>query len=79
MDKSNGRITSVLVEKDELGSPYHLTVWADKGLADVIKNVVGVYQVNISADSRYEVFVDKRFDVDFVSDEIIAAIKIISD
>ena len=80
---SNGKLVDVLVQRESftdqktgLGIPSHmLTVWADEGKTEIIKSVEGVTNVySTVTPTEYEVFLDERYDVDFVSKEIEAAI-----
>lgn len=70
----HGKITDVRIETVICGE-HDMFVWADPGLADLIRSVVGVIQVNERTPSEYHVYIDHRYDRTFVGDEIVAAIK----
>lgn len=79
-----GRVKDVIVDfnfyRDDTGiksKGHHLTVWADAGLTDIIKSVEGVTNVYCTlTPTEYSVFLDKRYNIDFVAAEIEAAILI---
>ena len=79
----SGRKCDVLVEfvsyKDatgvEIESETSLTVWADEKHKEVIAAVEGVTNVyNTPTKTRFSVFTDARYDIDFIAKEIEAAI-----
>ena len=80
----NGRLTDVLIEDQFTTDPatgikewYALEVWADAGNSDVIQSVPGVANVfsNLTP-TQYKVYLDPRYDREWVKAEIEAAIKI---
>lgn len=57
-------------------APEALIVWADRGLAKVIRRVEGVVFADVGGyPTKYIVHVDPRYDLDWVEKEIEAAIK----
>lgn len=79
----DGRVEDVLFEDLSYDDPKTgmkvntrmVTVWADKGMLDVIKNVAGVASAyNNFGDYEYTVFFDPRYDKEFVKNEIKKAI-----
>lgn len=82
MDK-HGRVKDVVIKDnyrvdDATGMKVpcdSVTVWADKGLIDIIKNVPGVASAfDIGGGFDYTVFFDPRYDREFVKQEIEAII-----
>jgi hypothetical protein len=83
--KKNGRITDVIVSDNyrtdpeveiEVANEYILTVWADENMSKVIfgvEGVTGVYHPLHS--SEYTVYVDPRYDREYIKREIEAVIK----
>jgi hypothetical protein len=79
----NGKQFDVLVKRNKYTDERtgveipssNLTVWADAGNKDIIKSIEGVTNVycNVSP-TQYDVFIDERYDVEFVGREIEAAI-----
>ena len=71
----NGRITDVIVEwQDDL---RYVDVWADEGSKELIENVEGVTNCyNNLSEVNYHVYLDPRYDKEFVMKEIEAAIKV---
>ena len=81
----NGKLTDVLIEdfvcddpKTGMSKPISmLTVWADKGMLDVIRSVPGVSGAyGDNSPTLYHVFLDPRYDLAWVKAEIEAQIKI---
>ena len=78
-----GKSTEVLIE-DHFYSDFRtgveirariLTVWADAGCQNAIKGVAGVTNVYCNlGPTQYEVFLDPRYNFDFIKAEIEAAI-----
>jgi hypothetical protein len=78
-----GKLKDVLIEnvtfedqKTGIKMPsFVLKVWANLGKKELIKNVEGVANVycNVSP-TQYDVYIDHRYDIDFVSKEIEAVI-----
>ena len=60
----------------ETPSDRAFSMWADAGMENVIKGVAGVVAVysNQPYATKYEVFTDPRYDMEFVKREIEAAI-----
>ena len=78
-----GRKSDVLIEDAMLTDPqtgvraasdFYFNVWADTGLESVISAVDGVSHCMETAKSHYIVFVDRRYDMEFVKREVEAAI-----
>jgi hypothetical protein len=78
-----GKVKDVLVEPvfytDEatgVRMPSHaLTIWADTNKKDLIAKVEGVANVFcVVSPTEYNVYLDHRYDVDFVSKEIEAVL-----
>jgi 16S rRNA G966 N2-methylase RsmD len=84
MNKKTGKIMEVLIEDnyfiDEKTGVEHImkrivNVWANAGMSNVIKEVPGVTNVfNNDCPTLYMVFLDPRYDRDFVKKEIEAVI-----
>jgi hypothetical protein len=56
---------------------HEFIVWTDEGLLDLIKSVIGVYDVQQRigfSKNQYFVFVDWRYDIEFIKKEIEAVI-----
>ena len=81
---NNGRLYDVLIEDesylDELGLRKFLgcfKVWADAGLVKLISSVEGVTNVyQVLGDTEYSVYLDPRYDREYVKQAIKAAILI---
>lgn len=84
LEIKDGKIYDVLVEprfhytgsfgdikKDFAG----LTVWADPGMVDVIKNTPGVTDVFDRGPTEYAVSIDPRYSLGWIKNEIIARVK----
>lgn len=80
---ANGRVQDVLIEDvyytdERTGvrsiSNKSITVWADKGVIEIIKRVEGVSGAYVFSPTRYSVYIDPRYDIAFVKREIEAAI-----
>ena len=61
--------TGLVVTKE-----HDLTVWADKGMEEIIKSVPGVVFCYGFHDVQYSVTLDPRYDPEYVKAEIEAAI-----
>lgn len=80
----NGRLTDVLIEDEYITDPatgirswFEFHVWADAGMKEIILSVPGVLTAyDHLYPNRYEVFVDPRYDREWVRAEIEARIKI---
>lgn len=79
---SNGRLTDVIVEDFVLADPRtglekfcNFEVWADPGLKNLIESIEGILYA-IYERGKYHVYIDKRYDKEYVKQEIIARIKI---
>ena len=81
----DGRITDCLIEEDYSTDPrtgvrslsWCFTCWADADLSDLIESVPGVTGAyNTCGDTRYSVYVDKRYDREWVKSEVVATVKI---
>lgn len=74
----DGKLCDVLVDEFILGDEFiYLEVWADANMENVIKSVPGVVNVyNITSEVEYHVFLDPRYDREWVKAEIEAQIKI---
>lgn len=81
----NGRKQDILIENKiytdnrtgiETVSDRSFVVWADAGLNDVIKSVDGVTVVysNQPYATKYDIFTDPRYDIEFIKREVEAAI-----
>ena len=68
---TDGKLHDVLVEKDITG----LRVWADPGMKNVISSIPGVTWCG-GQSTEYNVFLDPRYDIEWVTQEIVARIKI---
>lgn len=68
----NGKIIDIIIEDMCTG---HIMVWADAGNKEIIESVPGVTNC-FEEGVRYPVFLDPRYDVKWVKEEIIARIKI---
>jgi hypothetical protein len=56
---------------------HEFIVWADEGLLELIKSVKGIYDVQLKLGfptTEYFVFVDWRYDIEFIKKEIEAVI-----
>jgi hypothetical protein len=80
----HGKLTNVLI-KDivytdpktgmEINASNEITVWADDGVKETIKNIPGVTNVYTHiSPTQYDVYLDPRYDKQFVKAEIEAAI-----
>ena len=71
---SDGRLHDVLVEK---GIGNGLRVWADPGMESIISSIPGVtWCGNQNQNTEYNVHLDPRYDIEWITQEIIARIKI---
>ncbi len=70
--RENGKLQDVLIEDTVIG----LTVWADPGMKDIISSIPGIAWCGNINDVEYCVFLDPRYDIRWVKQEIIARIKI---
>lgn len=80
----NGLKRDVLIEiteyEDErtglkIRSDQTFTVWAKAGLSEKIKSVEGVTNVYTTlCNTQYSVFIDKRYDIDYIIREVEAVI-----
>lgn len=83
MDEKTGKMQDVLIEdnytKDETGLSTlsrSVDVWADAGMIEVIKKVEGVTNVfKDLCETKYNVYLDPRYNHNFLKKEIEAAIK----
>lgn len=71
---THGKKTSVVIQ--EMSGPNHIFVYADEDTQAIISNIAGVLQISKQAKDTFSVWLDPRFDYEFVKAEIIAAIKI---
>lgn len=71
---NNGKLQDVLIEDSITG----LTIWADPDMKDIISSVPGVSRCGCvyGRKTQYNIFLDPRYDVKWVKNEIIARIKI---
>ncbi len=74
MNTKDGKITDVLIEDSPTG--FGFTVWADPDMEDIISSVPGVSWCANEQPTKYVVFLDPRYDVEWIEQEIIAQIKI---
>jgi len=80
---TDGKLTDVLIDEfsyaDNTGLQKfcNLTIWADPDMTDVIKNIPGVTNVyTIHGPTEYTVYLDPRYDREYLKCEIEAQIKI---
>lgn len=75
----DGKKTEVLIEKNIYADPRtgvetkptSMTVWADENMKEVISSVSGVTHVfNNTTKTRFDVYTDPRYDIDFIIKEI---------
>ena len=60
----------------KMPSDLSFAVWADEQMKDTISAVEGVVQVYVDiAVTKYHVYVDKRYEMEFIMREVEAAIK----
>ena len=59
----------------EIVSDSNFTVWADKKMGKVIENIEGVMEVFQYHNVEFYVYIDKRYDMEFIKREIESAIK----
>ena len=81
----DGKLTDVLIEDFYMDDPKtgmkklvekYINVWADSGKKDIIRTVKGVTNVFLTrGDCEYEVFLDPRYDREWVKAEIEAVIR----
>ena len=80
-----GRLTDCLIEDEyhtdqRTGVEYlawYFTCWADEGLTELIESVPGVTNAfNQPTKTRYQVYVDKRYDREWIKSEVEATVKI---
>ena len=80
-----GRKQDILIEEKrytdnrtgvETVSDRSFAVWADEGMLEVIKSVEGVTAAYVGQpfSTKYEVFTDPRYDIEFIKREVEAAI-----
>lgn len=55
--------------------PNVLTVWAKNGIVEELEKVEGVYMVVQDYETQYAIYIDHRYDVEYVKDEIEAVIQ----
>jgi len=81
----NGKLTDVIIEENRYTNERtgilmpcnSLSVWADKGMLGVIRNIPGVNSAhNTFRDTNYSVYLDPRYDLEWIKAEIEAQIKI---
>ena len=80
----NGRKKDVLIEDYmstdprtgvEVKSDWQFKVWADAGLKELIQSVEGVVSVFCTLrETEYTVYIDKRYDMEFIKREVESAI-----
>ena len=71
----NGRLHDVLIEVKPGLSKNVLTIWADKGMAQTIESVEGVANIYCPITAtEYDVYVDKRYDIEIVKANIFDAL-----
>ena len=78
----HGKRVDVIIE-DNYGRDYDtglrkfvgLLVWADDGMLDITKAIPGIHAA-FADTTRYMVFLDPRYDKEFIEKEIEAQIKI---
>lgn len=71
---THGKKTSVVIQ--EMSGPNHIFVYADEDTESIISKVAGVRQVSKQRKDTFAVWLDPRYDFEFVKAEIVAAIKI---
>ena len=83
MNPSNGKKTQILFEDMkntdprtgvEAVSQRNFRVWADKGMQEVIAAVEGVKHVFVYQETEYVVYIDPRYDFEFIKREVEAAL-----
>lgn len=81
----NGRKYDVLLERVSfedkrtgvmIESEMTFDVWADEGSLKTIEAVEGVIDVSLGAETRYRIYIDKRYDIRFIMAEVEAVLKI---
>jgi hypothetical protein len=73
--ESDGKMVEILIENSKTGNNEFFVVWADSGMKDVIADISGVRNVfNDAGKTRYDVFIDPRYDYNFVKKEVFHAI-----
>ncbi|MHA2219657.1 MAG: hypothetical protein ACXACY_27430 [Candidatus Hodarchaeales archaeon] len=75
MEIENGRLTDVYIEENEK-LPKWLYVWADEGLKDIFESIPGVVRAFNNDKCKYEIYIDPRYDVEWIKQEITAKAKI---
>jgi hypothetical protein len=72
---SDGKLTDVFIKEI---TDIVLNVWADPGNEDTISSVPGVTSCGKvkNCDTAYYVYIDPRYDVEWIKKEIIARVKI---
>ena len=70
----NGKMTDVIVEWQN--NLEYVEVWADENSTEFIKSVEGVENCFHQSKSKYHVYLDPRYDREYVMKEIEATIKI---
>jgi hypothetical protein len=63
---TRGKLTDVIIEENKFG----LTVWADPGAENKIREIDGVHYVSSDNSCKYIVFLDARYDKEYVKNEI---------
>lgn len=74
---SHGKKTSVVIQ--EMSGPNHIFVYADEDMQSVIAKIAGVHRCRKEAKDTFSVWLDPRYDFEFVKAEIVAAIKIVKE
>jgi hypothetical protein len=71
-----GKITDVIVEHNEILN--YIEVWADEGVEELIAEIEGITWVyhDPIVKTEYHVYIDPRYDVEWLMKEIEAKIKI---
>ena len=82
----NGKRTDVLIEdfniKDDVGLKHFawFYVWMDKSAVEAVKSIPGIEHVyNTLGDHQYKLYIDPRYDREYIKAEIEAQAKIHSD
>ncbi len=74
MNIKDGKIHNILIEDTATG----FTVWADPGMKNIISSVPGVSWCSNRNPTEYIVFLDHRYDIEWIKQEITAQIIVAS-